>query len=188
MSGQDTIPKQIPLCVRYVASVLRDAHAMVSVAEALLARRSFHPLRGTKDAVYVSSLFSEPECWLARIIWRSYGKLSEPKALDPLDEVRVVEIHLAPSFADEPMLVLAKAVLREPKTRREIWDAWDSDGYVGDVLGRGAATDSTLDLPTGAAAKVLGIASSIRVLTSPMRNVPDEDAVLHRLVDPLLNL
>lgn len=186
MSGPASVATQISLCVRYVAGVLRDVQAMLSVAEAVLAQRGHHPLRGGKFAVDVSTSFKEPEGWLAHTIWRSYGKLHAPSSLEPLDEVRIVEVHLAPSFAEEPMLVLAKAALREPQTRREVWDAW-KDG-VGDVLTPGVGIDSTFELPAGAAARVLGIASAISARVSPLQSVADEPAVLHRLVEPLLTL
>lgn len=84
------------------------------------------------------------------------------------------------------MLVLAKAALREPKTRREAWDDW-KDG-LGDVLTAGVDIDTTVKLPAGAAARVLSIASSISAQVCPLQSVGDEDAVLHRLVEPLLTL
>lgn len=113
-------------------------------------------------------------------------KIPERKSLDPVDDVRIVEVHLAPEFAPEAMVVLAKAHLSTPTHRRDIWNSWPA--YIGEVLGAGVPVRETFVLDASSAKSAITIADRITVRVLPLTDVPSKAQVIEKIVDPLFAL
>ena len=171
--------------VRYVARTLVDVHAVLEVAENEIGERGWWPLKGNK-LTGASDSFNQPESWIVKIIGRAYVNIPERKSLDPVDDVRIVEVHLTPDFAPEAMVVLAKAHLSTPTHRRDIWNSWPA--YVGEILGSGIAVREPFILEETQARTAMTIADRIAVRVLPLTDVPSKAHVLERIVNPLFSL
>lgn len=173
-------------CVRYTGSLLRDVASMLATAEKMLGSHGYWPLRGNKQAVWVSDSFADPELWLPTVVYRGYAKLADPKALDLVPEIRIIEVHLAPSFAADPVVLTAKVELKAPADRRQAWDEWSD--YIGSLLAGTQIPDTPVTLEGDIASKAHGGAQRIVLRVQPLGTIPDEEAVRTRLVDVILAL
>jgi len=180
-----TVGATIHRTVRYVARTLLDVHAVLNVAESHINERGWWPLKGNKLTGDADN-FNQPESWIVKIVGRAYVNIPERKSLNPVDDVRIVEVHLAPDFASEAMVVLAKAHLTNSTHRRDIWNSWPA--YVGEILGTGIALREPFILDETRAKTAMTIADRIAVQVLPLTDVPSKAQVLDRIVDPLFNL
>jgi len=180
-----TLPKEdaqkVVECVRYLNQLGTDVHAMFSAAETLLQLKGYMPIK--KEIVLGPSIWvSEPRGWIPEVFGRVY---SRAEGRNVVDEEYVIEVHLAPEFAEEPSVVFGKVIFAKKAEASAHYNAWDSYFWLGSKLERG---QTQTNISGNEATEVWGGAKEIRVRCLPLFSLRSEGDIKARLVDPFLDL
>lgn len=174
------VGRAISTSVQELGKLCEDIDTMFRTLDTKMAETGWHMLSGKVDDDGDRRV-GRGSTWWPRVVGRGYSSELE-KGKDkttPVSCFRFVEVHLAPEFSGEPMVVFGRVSF---SVKTAPWHAWRKG--IGEVLDELPAKQP-FELSADAFSKAVDNAKQIVVQAIPLLEIQDDSAVLKHVLHPL---